>query len=327
MLFTHIDPALLFSIFSVAVFLLIAFGLTFSGLVFFGVKISGAVFRKVARSRGSKEESAGIPPVVAAILDRQVPRAAFARFTDGFRTPIDGLRILNSYPPSDLWRYGVAPAVCSLLVTSLILSGLIAVIGSAAPSIHEAFGDTWLERIYEAGTFLLLIAITAAVAFVSWLLLQTAFCGFFFSLLAVRVEQKIGTADEELKEPPILTQMLESISDILIVIFASAALFLLNVLPIVGSIIAVVCTGYVNSLFAGFEFLDYPLIARGVRRKERRRFEKANRWSTHGLGSFVVCVALIPGVGAILLCTAAAGSVALHHRLKRNEENNGAFFS
>lgn len=321
-LFTHVDPALLLNIFGLSVLLLLGGAVLVAGLLFLFLKFSGALLRKVTRPRHVEGEASEVPEAVAEILKRDMPRTRAGQFLDGLRTPLDGLRIMNAYPGSELWRYGIAPAVCSLFVTSVVLAGIVAVIGSVAPSIHREFGHTWSDHFYEGGVFLLIIGLSGGAAFLAWLLLQTIFGGYFFSLLVLQVERKIGTPDDQLHEPPILIQVRESIIDVVCISLIFLCLLAMNIVPLFGSIIAVAGAGYLNSLFAGFEFLDYPLVARGVRRKERRRFQKQNRWSTLGLGTFVICVMLIPGIGALLLCTAAAGAVALHHRLAGSDIND-----
>ncbi len=95
----------------------------------------------------------------------------------------------------------------------------------------------------------------------------------------------------------------------------NGGLLLLNIVPIVGSIVAICGGMYFQWFILGLDYLDFPMSLRGIRREQKRAFAKHHRWHTLGLGAAVFLLILIPAIGAIFLTTAAAGAVLLHRRL------------
>lgn len=110
--------------------------------------------------------------------------------------------------------------------------------------------------------------------------------------------------------------------DIIRLLGINLGLLLLHIVPLIGSVVSAAGTLVCNSLFAGYEFLDYPLIVRGMRRQQRRELTRKHKWHTLGLGTAVLVMILIPGLGALLLSTAVTGSSLLYHRLGRPGEQS-----
>ena len=65
----------------------------------------------------------------------------------------------------------------------------------------------------------------------------------------------------------------------------------------------------------GFEYFDYLLSLRGLRRSEKLAFARRRRPFTLGLGTSVAVLAFVPIINAVFLTTAVVGAVLLHKRL------------
>ena len=256
-----------------------------------------------------------LPASVQKMLAAPLPRTVLGQFLDGFKTPLTGLRLMNSL--TGLWRYGIAPAIASLLVTLFVVVGLLAGLWYGAEPLHHYFEHNWSGWALEVLAFAGVFGVGILLAFVTWLLCQTVFVGYFYSVLLVQVEQCLGVPAEQLEEAPLVQQTIDSIVDITKFLVISIALLLLGLVPLIGPACAAAAVPLFNSLVAGYEFLDYPMVVRGQRRKERRRFARRHRWYTVGVGASVLCLLLIPFVGAMMLCTTAAGTSVLYRRLER----------
>lgn len=261
-----------------------------------------------------------IPEPVAKMLSAPLPRTFVGQFVDGFKTPFVGLRLMNSM--KGLWRYGVAPAVASLLVTLAVVVGLIVGLWYAYEPLHNYFEHNWSGWALEILSFVGVIGLGVLLAFTTWLLCQTVFVGYFYSVLLVQVEQRLGVPEDRLQEAPFVQQTIDSIVDITKFIVISVALLLLGLVPFIGTPCAAVAVPLFNSLVAGYEFLDYPMVVRGQRRKQRRQFARQYRWYTIGVGASILCLLLIPFLGAMMLCTTAAGTAVLYHRLEEHSQGS-----
>jgi uncharacterized protein involved in cysteine biosynthesis len=167
----------------------------------------------------------------------------------------------------------------------------------------------------EVASITALVLIALAITAAAWLLLQSVSCGYFYERLARSVEMQLGVSSGELRDVPVPAMVLDALLDFCVLLGMNAALLFLNCIPLLGSLIALWIALLLDSLLFGGEYLGYPLMLRGMRRRERRQFVSRHRMHTTGLGAAVLLLNLIPVVGAIGLTTAVTGSVLLHRKL------------
>ncbi len=73
-------------------------------------------------------------------------RGRIASFLDGFAAPWAGLRYMNAHPA--LWRHGVLPILCNLVLTAALFAGLVYGWFKAYAWVDAAFPAT--ERLEVA---------------------------------------------------------------------------------------------------------------------------------------------------------------------------------
>ncbi len=279
-----------------------------------------AVLTVLIRNRGLDDSSPEVADKRAKridrILGRAAPQTARGKYFDGLRAPLDGFRFMNTFPWHQCWRYAIAPAICSVLISALVIAGVVAAIAGFAAPVHDWFEPGILSRLFEFVTFAFLIVLTAGIGFGVWLFLQNVVCGSFLSKLASKVEQLLGTDAAELQEQSFAADVTGAVRDTMTLMTVEGGLLAVNLVPGIGSVVALAGGGYFGARFVGVEFQSYPLSARGMSRADRKQFTKQHRWHVLGLGTASLGLALIPGVGAMLLATSAVGGVLQYHRLK-----------
>lgn len=276
-----------------------------------GLLLSIRLMISTFRARGSTETG---PPALPERFNRPVSKAGLAGLIAGLNAPWEGLVYLSYYPW--LWRYGIVPVLLNLIITALVFFGLIMAVFSSFSYIDGWFPEGWFYAILKVLTGLGFVLLAIGGALVSWLILQVALCGYFYGLLARQVELQLGTPPEELREASLFAEVKDVTIDIAVLIVINLGLLLLNLIPAVGSVLALVGGFYFNSFVLGREFFDYPLALRGWRRPEKLAFARERRANTCGLGLAVMGLYLVPFVGAVFLTTAVAGSVLLHRRIR-----------
>lgn len=239
---------------------------------------------------------------------------SFAReFTQGLSAALDGFRYLCRYPL--LWRFGVGPVLVNIVV------GLIAwmMVFQTARTMWDEFTTSlpvaWYAPIVEWIGFVAIVLLSLAAGLISYLLLQSVFCSWFFSLLARRVEEHLGPPGLELTDLSIPAQVRDALRATLKLLILNAFVLVLHLIPVVGSIAAMSLGLYVSAFILGSEFMGYPQELRGTRWLVRQEFAKRHRGATLGLGAVVSGLMLIPIVGAALQATSVVGAVLLHRRL------------
>jgi len=236
-----------------------------------------------------------------------------SRVATGFFAPWKGLAFLGRH--SNLWRYAVAPIILNILITGVILTGLVAATTAYALHIHPRFPDGWLGWLYEAGAILGLLALVVGLVACSWVFCQAAFCGYFYGRLTRRVEMRLGTAEEELKDLTFRQELTDGVIQTLKLVAVNLGLFCLNIIPGIGSFVAVAGGIYFGSFSLGREFLQFPSAIRGLGREAQDAFARQHRPATLGLGAAALLLSFIPFVNSVFLTTAAVGAVLLRRKL------------
>jgi CysZ protein len=238
-------------------------------------------------------------------------------FVVGFAAPWAGFRYMNRHPA--LWRHGILPIACNLVLSVLLLAALVC-------SSVRAFG--WLDAMFPPGIWWLLLEILAgllvavaivAVMIAGWIVFQGIFCGFFYSRLAREVEIQLGLKPEQMREVPLAYQVLDALLDLAVLTVVAVSCLLLSLVPVVGPVAAVAVGGYFDCFIFGMDYLDYPQALRARGRRVQREFARRHRGYTLGLGASVMLVTLVPLLNSVMLTSAAVGAVLLHRQLEARD--------
>lgn len=243
---------------------------------------------------------------------REPGRGAAALIREGMAAPLAGWQVMRRHPT--LWRYAVIPVVLNLLITLLILIGLASLAVFFATRMHPLFQPTWRDRLLEAGAILLLIVAAIGGTIAAWVLLNGILCGHFFGRLAGAVEVRVGAPPGEMRKLKFRHEVVDAVRDLAAVIGINLGVLALNLVPVLGTVVAFPLGAYFNFLLLGRDFVNFPLALRGLRRHEKNSVVRRHRWETVGLGGAVFLFQLIPILGAVVSATAVAGAVVLHRR-------------
>lgn len=234
-------------------------------------------------------------------------------YVRGIAGSFEGLRFLCSRPT--LWRYAVWPILINIAVS---LASLF-VAYQAGSHFWQSYADSlpiaWWATIVKWCLFLVVLVVALTIAFVAYLLLQSVFCAWFFSQLARQVDLFLGTRPDELTDPPMVAQISDALRASFKLVIVNVFVLLLNVIPVVGSIAALVIGLYIDAFILGSEFFGYPLELRGIRWRDRQRIAKAHLGTTLGLGTVVSLLFLIPILGPAIQATSVVGAVLLFRRI------------
>jgi CysZ protein len=179
-----------------------------------------------------------------------------------------------------------------------------------------------------------------AVELVSWLVWALALVLVFgaAALLVVLVGQAVASPFLDLLSEQIETQVLGStpapltlrrlgqvarfgLADLLFGLFfyvcVQAPLFVLGLLPVVGTGPAAVASFIFGSLFLAHEFIGLSLVRRLASYGVRWRVVRQNLWVSLGFGAATMALLFVPGLNLVFLPVAAAGGTLLYCDLVR----------
>jgi CysZ protein len=272
---------------------------------------TGRAMRRL-REPGSGAEPALVLNPAPPMTTPYVPQSKSADFREGLQAPLEGLQYLMAH--RELWHFALLPIVLNMLITAFVLLILFGIGGWFAVELHPEFARTWWGTILEILSAIGILVVALALAAVTWLALNGILCGHFYSKLAKRVELQLGTPAQHMRDVPLRQQVIDTLRDLASLLVINAGLLLLNVVPVIGSIAALVLGFYFDGFIFGADYLDYPMSLRGMRRCDKRDLCKSHRWQTIGLGGGVFAFNLVPIIGAILGAAAVVGAVLMIHR-------------
>jgi CysZ protein len=244
---------------------------------------------------------------------------------DGMRDLLTGLRLLGqgqrwAYRHRRDWRFGMIPALITLVGYGAALAGLVVwgpdLVGWATP-----FADHWAEPwrgLLRGGLDVLLFCGVLLGAVVSFTAVTLLVGQPFYEALAARVDRAEGGAPEP-PELPLWRELWMSARDSVFLLVRVAAfgvvLFAAGFLPIVGQT-AVPAAGFcVSGFFLTVELAGVAMQRREVPLRTRLALLRGRLLLTLGFGVPLVLAFLLPFVAVVLMPGAVAGATLLTREL------------
>ena len=221
-----------------------------------------------------------------------------------------------------LWRHAIVPILLNLLITGVVVLLLIGGVAWFARTVHPRFPAGAWGALLEVAAIAAAVAVAALLAAGTWFVLNGILCGHFYTKLAREVELQLGTPAGRLRDVPFAYQVADTLRDTAALLAINVGLLALNVVPLIGSVVGLALTLYLDAFIFGRDYLDFPMSLRGMRRVDKLAACRAHRAETVGLGTGVFLLNLVPLVGSVGLATAAAGSV-LTYKKWRDERETG----
>jgi len=221
---------------------------------------------------------------------------------------------MNRHP--SLWRHGLLPILCNLVLTTGLFAGLVFGGYRGFLWLHAKLPSGYGWMTLEVLTGIVLVAAILALALAAWIVFQGIFCGFFYSRLAREVEILLGLPAEQMREVPLRYQIVDALRDLGALMLVASGCLLLGLVPVAGPPAAVIIGGYFDCMVFGMDYLDYPQALRARGRRVQRQFARQHRAATLGLGAGVMLITFIPLLSSVLLTSAAVGAVLLYRKLE-----------
>lgn len=251
-------------------------------------------------------------------------RSQIGKFLEGASVPWLGLKVLLFRPR--LWRYAVVPVLLNLAIMAAAVFAMFVIGLVLFTGLWLSLGQDWNEGWWLVGKFAIFIVgalttvmVCIAVAVITWRLLSTLFCGYFYGLIATCVEQEFGLERRDMREISMWRELQDALRDMGWLLISLTLALIVSLIPFIGAPIALAYSLYFQILTCGRDQFSYPLSLRGQHRAQRGEFCRRHLPHIMGLGTIVLVMEFIPFVGALFMVTAAAGAVVLHRRLTEGQ--------
>ncbi len=278
---------------------------------------------------GPRMENSKINAKLAAVLKPVQPTTRAAQFFEGFMAPWHGFQFIRRNP--SLWPYAILAIVLNLLITTLVFIALVAAIAAIAVYVHPWFTQDqegtqyWLWLTLDVLAAVMLFVLAVGTAMIMWKLLTGILVGYQNGKLAAQTEILLGMNPEDITSITFFDEVADTFLMLGSLLLTYFIFFLVGFIPIIGALIAIVGSTYRTWFLFGFDFIDYPLSLRGIRRADKCAFVRRHRAHTLGLGSAVVLLEFLPIINSVLLTTAVIGAVIVNRRLESQPREDATF--
>ncbi len=241
---------------------------------------------------------------------------------DGPAYLLRGLRWWRLRP--GLMLLGVAPALVVLAVLVAALVVLVLQVGSLAAAVTP-FADGWADPWRPSLRALVAVAVVAAAA----LLATVVFTGLTLAVGDPFYERVWAGVERSLGDPPAgdggpwWRAARDGVGLALLGTLVGLLLLLVGLVPVVGTLTALVGGLALGGRLLATELLSRPLAARGLDRTARRELERHRRGTVWGFGVAVQACFLVPLGAVVVMPAAVAGATELARALLDDAERRG----
>lgn len=236
------------------------------------------------------------------------------RFSKGFFYPFKAFGFINRH--KKLYLYILIPFCITVAILSLFLSlGFVFFQQTIIHYIPQ--GEAWYWHILSGILWLFAVLITAVLVFFGFTAIGNLIASPFNDLLSEKTEEMLtGKSDNR---PFSFTAFWRDSKAILITelkkiaLFLSGmlVLFLLNVLPIIGSVLYGFLSIFWTILFLAVEYCGFLFFRRQLSYQEQRHIVYANFALLLGFGSGLFCILAIPFFQLLCIPLGVVGATCL----------------
>jgi CysZ protein len=246
------------------------------------------------------------------------PSGALRGFAEGVGLLARGFRVWATSPR--LMMLGMVPGIITFAIIAAVVVVLVINLDAIARGLTP-FAAGWDEPWAGALRVVVGLAILGTAGLVlayTFTVVTLAIGQPFFESIAKVVDDSLGGVAEEVVTPfwrGLLRGIGEAVGILLLTLLIGAGLFLLGLIPLVGTIIAATIGAFTGGWFLALELTAAPFERRGLRFPERRRMLGARRSVTLGFGVAVFLLFLIPLGAVVTMPAAVAGGTLLSRRM------------
>lgn len=222
-----------------------------------------------------------------------------------------------------LWGWLLAPLAANLIVVIALGSLLWALVVKMSRSFHPQFTgadgqQSWLGWSLEWFLFLIGAGLAILVLIVVWKVLELILFGIAYARITESVQRERLRPGESLRPLSMIQDMLDAIFNVLVLITGFALIFLLNFLPVVGNLLALVLGILWGAFIQGLDLIGVCRALRGDRRWRQIAFCYQNTADTLGIGLVGFIFSFLPIIGPLFVACCAVGAVLVHEEIARH---------
>lgn len=244
----------------------------------------------------------------------------------GVRDVGRGLDVLRAHPA--LWKWLIAPAVITLVLLVALVAGVVHLVD---PLVGWVVGQlpSWLASVAGPLLTLLIVVALSFCALILFVSVAGAVAGPFNELLSEHLEATLTGRPAAPFSFPVFARdavlgVLHSLRRLAASLVGLAIVFVVGLVPVIGTIAAVLIGGWLSARSAAYDSYDAVLARRSLAYRDKLAYLARHRSRTFGLGLAVAGLLLVPGINLIALGLGAAGATVAVHAIERTRGAQGA---
>ena len=231
------------------------------------------------------------------------------------------------------WKRRPGTMALGLIPAAIVFAGLIVLIVLLVSSLDPVtmfltgFAADWdptSRTLLRAGFGLALVVGVVVLYAFAFTALTLLVGDWFYARIWRAVEDDLGEFTARLPEPGFWRSNLDALRLVVRAIFTGLLLALIGLIPVVGTVAAVVLGVVLSGRLVALELTTRPLEARGMTRAERRAALRSHSPRVLGFGVAVHLIFFVPGGAILVMPAAVAGATLLARHVLGEQQGRGA---
>lgn len=211
-----------------------------------------------------------------------------------------------------LWKWLIAPCLVAVALLALAVFAIERVFEHVL-AWASAHLPSWLAAIASPLLSAAVIAALIAAALLVFVAVAGAIAGPFLEILSERLEAELtGSSPAKFSAPrfvhELAVSLVHGIRRLIVALLGIAIVFAISLVPVVGTIAAVIAGVLFAARGAAYDCYDAVLARRALSYRDKLAYLAEHRGRTFGLGAVTAGLLIVPGINLIALGIGAAGA-------------------
>jgi CysZ protein len=244
--------------------------------------------------------------------------APVAGFAAGIGYLGRGFAMYRRHP--GLMLLGLVPAVIAFAALVAAFVAMVVFVDDIV-DLLTPYMQTWpelLRTILRTAAVVAIVVVWVVLSLLTYVALTLLIGQPFYEAISKRIEDQLGGVPGEINVSfwrTLPRTVFDSIRLGLFSVLVTASLFLLGLVPVVGTVIAFVLGARLLGWVLALELTSVPFERRGLRYADRKRALQANKPLALGFGAATFACTVIPLFTVVAMPAAVAGATLLSRRI------------
>lgn len=242
-------------------------------------------------------------------------------FIYGFFFPFKSIKLFFKYPK--LIGYSIVPIVINLVIYGTVFFYTYKwIMGMSEDALEISVSNNILFEIVRTFLKIFYFILILLICYFLFIIFGGIVSAPFNERISGFIEEKVYN-EKVVNDLPFIKDAVESIKaelkKILFYLSGIIPLFLINFIPMIGSVISLVAGTGFSFFFNALDYLDYPLTRRMTGFREKLKIVNSRKMLSYGFGAMAFILTFIPVINVFMKPILVASGTSLFYEKEYNK--------